>query len=430
MNGDYDSRERSSRSGKGLWQGLVVRSGMVTMTVLVLALLVGAFVWREHTKGQFGRLKRGLKGEDSVATPVLPLPGGQEPVVLERSPLEGGTVPEFLTATFLPGRGMGLLQLKANIPGKGEVNLLDGPSLTEAETLMTGEDEDASGAESLKLGAVLEVPWAGSIYGSPKGDSEITTTWEGHTLNLPAVRRRASLEAAGGLLLKTASKSSQMNVMPDGGETAVTYSTGGFDGRWPSEMEVTTTAQLSGHSFELKILARNTGDEATPVGIGWEPRFAVLGEHRNNLLLYLSSISRLERNAHTGEPTGKLIPIAGTPYDFSTRSGVPIDGSDLDETFVGLRQAPLDNGPVVELRDPGADYGLRLTLLSSTIKAVHVTAPRAGHYVTLAPRFNYDDPFGREWGHGTDTGMVVLKPGESTQWRIRVEIFSLSSKKF
>lgn len=430
MNGDNDSSEQSPRSGKGLWHSLVVRSGMVTMTVLVLALLVGAFVWREHTKGQFGRLKRGLKGENSVSAPVLAPPGGQEPLVLERSPLEGGNAPEFLGATFLPGRGMGLLQIKAYIPGKGEVNLLDGPSLTEAETMLTGENSDASGAESLKLGAHVEVPWAGSVYGTPKGDSEITATWEGRTLNLPAVRRDALLEAAGGLMLKAASKSSQMNVMPDGGETAVTYGASNFDGRWPSEIETRVTAQLSGHSFELKIVARNTGDAAAPVGIGWEPRFAVLGEHRNNLALYLSSLSRLEKNSRTGEPTGKLIPVTGTSYDYSTRPGVQMNGADLDETFVGLRQAPLDNGPVVELRNPGADYALRLTLLSPTIKAVHVTAPRAGHFVSIAPRFNYDDPFGREWGRGTDTGMVVLKPGESTQWRVRVEIFSLSSKKF
>ncbi len=429
MNGDNGSREQSSGSGKGLWQGLVVRSGMVTMTILVLGLLVAAIVWRTHTKGQFGRLKRELKGGEAAA-PVLPPPGGQEPLLLERSPLEGGATPEFIAATLLPGRGMGLLQIKALIPGKGEVNLLDGPSLTDAEAMLTGEDADAAGAESLKLGGVLEVQWAGSIYGAAKDDAEITTAWEGHPLSLPAARGKASLEAAGGLLLKMASKSSQMNVMPDGGETSVTYSAGSFDGRWPSEMEVTTTAQLSGHSFEMRVLARNTGDEATPVGIGWEPRFAVLGEHRSNLLLYLSSASRLERNARTGEPTGKLIPVAGTSYDFSTRPGVQIDGADLDETFVALRQAPLDNGPVVELRDPGADYGLRLTLLSPTIKAVHVTAPRAGHFVSIAPRFNYDDPFGREWGHGTDTGMVVLRPGQSTQWRVRVELFSLSAKKF
>ena len=43
------------------------------------------------------------------------------------------------------------------------------------------------------------------------------------------------------------------------------------------------------------------------------------------------------------------------------------------------------------------------------------------------PQFNYDDPFGHEWAKDEDTGMVVLQPGQSTQWKIRLEIFSLSS---
>lgn len=43
-----------------------------------------------------------------------------------------------------------------------------------------------------------------------------------------------------------------------------------------------------------------------------------------------------------------------------------------------------------------------------------------------ASRFNYDDPFGREWPRDEDTGMVVLEPGRSATWRIRLEIFALT----
>jgi len=31
---------------------------------------------------------------------------------------------------------------------------------------------------------------------------------------------------------------------------------------------------------------------------------------------------------------------------------------------------------------------------------------------------------GAEW-HGMDTGMVTLKPGESTQWHVRLELLTL-----
>jgi hypothetical protein len=45
--------------------------------------------------------------------------------------------------------------------------------------------------------------------------------------------------------------------------------------------------------------------------------------------------------------------------------------------------------------------------------------------VSIDPQTNYDDPFGREWPKDEDTGMAVLDPGKSVQWKIRLEIFSL-----
>jgi aldose 1-epimerase len=50
--------------------------------------------------------------------------------------------------------------------------------------------------------------------------------------------------------------------------------------------------------------------------------------------------------------------------------------------------------------------------------------------VSISPRFNYDDPLGREWERTVDTGMAVLQPGQTAQWRIRLEIFSLSTSTF
>ncbi len=49
--------------------------------------------------------------------------GGSDVVKLQRKATGDGTKPEFLTATVLPGRGMNLFQVTANIPGKGEIPL-------------------------------------------------------------------------------------------------------------------------------------------------------------------------------------------------------------------------------------------------------------------------------------------------------------------
>ena len=62
---------------------------------------------------------------------------GKEPVVtLERPPVTDKDKPQFLQATVLPGRGMAVLQIKAYLPGKGEIDLLNAPPLPEAEKLL------------------------------------------------------------------------------------------------------------------------------------------------------------------------------------------------------------------------------------------------------------------------------------------------------
>ena len=37
-----------------------------------------------------------------------------------------------------------------------------------------------------------------------------------------------------------------------------------------------------------------------------------------------------------------------------------------------------------------------------------------------------EDPLGKEWDKSQDTGMVVLQPGQSTRWKVRLELFSLT----
>jgi galactose mutarotase-like enzyme len=420
-------RQRFAEWRHQVWQAAVMRSGAITMVVVALVLLVLAFGWREHKKGRFALLKAELKRPTPPRVAAPPQPGGQDAIVLERTAMGGSIMPEFLSATVLPGRGMNILQIKAFVPTKGEVELLASPPLADAATVMTGTGADVNGAVSLTLGTPIEVPWAGRIFGAA-GDNGLTTTWNGQSIHLPAERHNGVPVAIGGLLLRMPSTSVKTNVMPDGGAAEAVYDVGDFGDRWPSQMQVSTSVQLSGRALEMRVVARNTGNEPQPIGIGWGPRFAVPGKRRETLMLRLPSATRAEvRDRHTDIPSGRLLPVAGTEYDFTARTGAALGSLSLDDTFVQLRQAPLDNGPVAELRDPINNYGLRLTLLSTSIKAIHVTAPANGGFITISPQFNYDDPFGREWPRDEDTGMVVLQPGRSATWRIRLEIFALTS---
>jgi aldose 1-epimerase len=230
--------------------------------------------------------------------------------------------------------------------------------------------------------------------------------------------------ARDGLLLARATDSVSTAAMPDGGQVEATFQAGDFGAHWPSKTDVHVTVLLSSRSIELTVVAHNVGDVAEPIGIGWHPRFAVLNGGREQLRLRIPGEMREAHDQHSGLPTGALLRVAGTAYDFTARDGTRLGKMDLDDGFVQLHKELLDNGPVAELSDPADDFGLRLTALSSTIKAMRVVAKADGDFVSIEPQFNYDDPFGREWSG--DTGMVVLQPGQSTQWKVRLELFSLN----
>ena len=418
---------------RNLWRAAVMRSGLLTVLFLAIVLAGLAFGWHEHRLGQFAQLKQEL-GKRPVRD-VSVKPGGQDVVRLERSQMLGGTGPEFLSATLLPGRGMNVLQITAYLPQKGEVNLLASPTLEEAAKQLTGTGADATGAKSLTMGAAIELPWASRISGyKTPGGEDLMTMWRGTRLLLPTGAKDSygvdGATAAGGMLLKQASDSITTNVMPDGGEAQAVFRPGNFGGNWPSQTEIMATINMSGRSIEFKITAHNTGNVAEPIGIGWHPRFAILNGHRGQMMLRLPQAQRVEvKDRRTGQLSGRLLPVDGTEYDFTGREGAQLGALNLDDSFVHLRTGLMDDGPVAELRDPENDYGLRITALSPTIKAMRVYAPLDGSFISIDPQFNFDDPFGHEWAREEDTGMVVLQPGQSTQWKIRLEIFSLSSSR-
>jgi aldose 1-epimerase len=414
-----------------LWRAAVMRSGLLTIMVLTILLVGLAFGWHEHRLGQFSQLKKELNKHPVRDVSVKP--GGQDVVRLERSQMVGGTGPEFLSATLLPGRGMNLLQITAYLPQKGEVNLLASPSVEDAAKELSGAGPDSMGAKSLAMGAAIELPWASRISGvATPGGNSLVTTWRGIRLELPTDAKDSygvgGAMAAGGMLLKQASESVTTNVMPDGGEAQAIFRPGNFGGHWPSQTEVTVTVIMSGKAIDLKVVARNTGNTAEPIGIGWHPRFAILNGHRGQMMLRLPQGQRVEvKDRRTGQLSGRLLPVEGTEYDFTAREGARLGALNLDDSFVHLRAGLMEDGPVAELRDPENDYGLRLIAMSPTIKAMRVYAPLDGSFISIEPQFNFDDPFGHEWTREEDTGMVVLQPGQSTQWKIRMEIFGLSS---
>jgi aldose 1-epimerase len=417
-----------------IWRATVMRSGMLTALILII-LLGGLIVGiRERGRGHLHRLETELQSKTEAPPPAIPPPGGQEPIVMKRTLVAGATTPEFLSATLLPGRGMNIFQIVAMIPSKGEVSLLASPSLDQASQQLGGAGPDAQGAVSLAMGGAFETPWAGNLGGVPTPDDlGIMSVWQGQTLILPASPRDADTArmASGGLLLRQQAAKVETTVIPDGWQTRSVYNAGSFDGHWLSQTEVTTQILLNGRVMEIGMTAKNVGPVPEPLGIGWRPHFAIPSTDGESTLLRLPEAMRLESKlagVGVGLPTGKFLPVVGTEYDFTKPGGTKLGSKGLDASLVRLKQAMLDPGPAVELRYGSSKFGLRLTALTSTIKEIHVASAGGSSSIIIDPQFNYDDPLGRQWPKDEDTGMVILQPGQSTQWKVRLELFPLTSQ--
>jgi aldose 1-epimerase len=414
----------AGRFRTGAW----LRSGATWMVVAAVILLCVGVAIREKGRGRLTKIKAELGALPQIPVVTSPQPGGRDPIVLSRAQQMGGIAPEFLSATLLPGRGMNVLQIKAYLPGRGEVTLLDAPSVAEAAMAMSGIADDLNGEKSLAMGGALEAPWAGSISGALlPGATSVLANWQGRGLTLPVNANGAS---AGGLLLKRATDSVSTSVMPDGGAMQATFNAGSFDGRWPSTTVVKTTVQLSGRAVDIAVMATNKGTEPEPMSIGWRPRFLLPGSDRSQVLLRVPSTVRAEvKDPKTGLPSGRLLPVAQTEFDLSAPNGATLRSLSLNDLFVHLKGGVLSSGPDVELRDPAAGFGIRMTALTSSIKAIHVTAPADQKTISIDMQTSYDDAFGREWDKDENTGLVVLQPGESLQWKVRLELFPLSGSR-
>ncbi len=399
--------------------GQWLRSSVTWIVLAVVALVGVAVAIHEKGRGDLHRLKTDLGASPAAPAAETPQPGGQPLIVLSRGQAAGAFSPEFLSATLLPGRGLNVLQIMTYVPGKGAIPLLDSPPIEDAAKAMSGIDNDQNGQASLTLGAAFEVPWAGRVVGTPlPGDLAIGVNWMGHPLSLPASSDRT---ADGGLLLRSAATSTEPSTMPDGGISSATFDAADFNGHWLSKTQVQTTVVLTGQRIDLTVVARNVGSEPEPMGIGWHPRFALPADDRARTLL------RLPSSTHVDIQSGRTFPVAGTPLDFSSLDGAPLRSTALDELYTQLKTGAVSSGPEAEIRNVAAGYGLRLTALTSSIKAFHVIAPAGQPFLTLDPQTNYDDPFGHQWPESFPGALSVLKPGESLEWKVRLEIFSLHS---
>ena len=353
--------------------------------------------------------------------------GGEPAVTLHRPASSDRIRPELLDAVILPGRGMAVLQIKAYVPGKGEIDLLNSPPLPQAEQLLTTGD-DEFGNEIFKIGGAILLPFANRIRGKLSDDGKtITATVAGKTVTLPANwsgnNPGAEKHSIHGLMRRSHFQDVVTQNGPQDSSVSAVLHAGNFSGHWLSDTDVRVATKLSHDAFEMTVTASNVGHEPLPMGIGWHPYFMLPSGDRRQVRLHLPSETRAVMNNYDDSfTTGQRVPVKGTAYDFSAPGGRSLGSQYLDDNFSNLAY-DAQGRTVSEIIDPAAKYGLRLITLSPQIKSIQVYAPPQKNFVAIEPQFNLPDPYNQDWGTA-DTGMVLLQPGQSVSWRVRLELFT------
>ena len=366
----------------------------------------------------------------ATASANLPDVGGQKAIELRRLQSGVGATPEFLSVTLLPGRGMNVFQITAYLPGRGEVPLLASQSIDAAAKMMNGGPDDLQGNASFSMGGALLFPFANRLVGpittdKKTGEHILTATWHGRSVpviaNWHGKQPGAPWCAMHGQMLAAKADNVSIKADSDSAAAIADYNLPA-NGHWYSDNDMKVTVALDRDTVTAIVTATNRGDQAEPVGIGWHPYFQLPSGSRANGRVRIPSSMRVEVNNYDDVfPTGKLVPTAGTQYDFNALEGGPLPDTLVDDSYVNL--TPNAQGNVVsEIRDLSVNYGMRVTAMSPHIRAIQLYSPVDKSFIALEPQFNYGDPLGKEW-NGADTGMVTLAPGESVTWKVQLQLF-------
>ena len=350
--------------------------------------------------------------------------GGQKIVTLTRTATSTAK-PEFTSITLAPGRGMEILQITANFPGKGNVDVLASPDLA-ASKKMLDVDDDAFGNLGYRLGAAFLAPYPNRIRGKLSADGKtLTTEWQGHSITLPAnnigAKPGAERHAMHGLILKAKTDDVVVEKIPGGQQVSGVIHAGDFGGHWLSKTQFVVTIRLTAEAVDATIEARNVGTESEPMAIAWHPYFNLPSGDRTQARVRIpaSTVAEVD-NYDNVFPTGKIVPVAGTKFDLRAVGGTALGTNFFDDNWNHIDW--VNKAATVQIIDPAAHYGVDVVGLSPEIKSIQMYAPPTKQFVAIEHQYNFGDPFGKEWG-SMDTGMVTLKPGQSTKWHVRLHVF-------
>ena len=217
------------------------------------------------------------------------------------------------------------------------------------------------------------------VANSSADGKTLTTQWQGHTITLPAnnigKQPGAERHAMHGLILKAKTDDVAVKSIPGGQEITGVIHAGDFGGHWLSKTDLVFTISLTADAVDAVVVAKNVGNEAEPMAIGWHPYFNFPSGDRTQARLQIpASMLAIVDNYDNVFPTGKLVPVTGQ-YDLRAPGGKALDKNFYDDNWSHL---DWKNGVVtVNIIDPAAKYGVKIEGVSPEIKTIQAYAPPA-----------------------------------------------------
>ena len=166
---------------------------------------------------------------------------------------------------------------------------------------------------------------------------------------------------------------------------------------YPFLLELGAEYSLSADGIRVRLSARNDGVSPAPFGVGSHPYLKPMADTIDTAVLRVPARTYLELDERL-IPTGRRLPVEGTPFDF--RTARPIGETVLDTCFADLDEA------VVELD------GLRLSWddphrYVQLFSGDTLSADRRRRGLAVEPMSCPANAF------NSGEGLVVLRPGET-----------------
>ncbi len=183
--------------------------------------------------------------------------------------------------------------------------------------------------------------------------------------------------------------------------------------RFPIEHRLEVTFSLLRTGVRIDFAVRNRAKSLLPFGFGLHPWFRVPGE-RKDVWLRVPAGMRME--AVNMLPTGKLLPVAGTPFDL--RRPAPLSRLDLDDVYFGLK-------PILRPGFEWRDRGVRMTLGGSRefTHFVVYTPPNESFFCMENQTSSTDAHNLHARGLEKESHLMVLGPGKIARghvdWKVQ-----------